>query len=134
VPCISTEGRLTGKYRGHGFTIVVDLVTKNNNDHHLIIDWKTGKEKDDHKYQITLYAGFIRKKYNFDTMKGLICYPETDDYKYITISDALREEVSNYLSDIFNRLTTDKKFLPKKNIYCNNCFVKKSGNCPLFKF
>lgn len=90
-----------------------------------IIDFKTGKEYDEHEKQAKLYAvAKMMTKPDLETVEVEFWYLSigaTKTYVYQRIHlEQYKAEFESRVEVMFN----DKTFEPKPHKYCNNCFVK----------
>jgi len=98
----------------------------------LVIDFKTGKQYDDHVHQGRLYGAAI-----------LIAHPEFDEVdvefwylnsgavsSFIVKRTELQNEIDHWSARV-EKLMSETDWAPTKNQYCKYCAYKKI--CPLFK-
>ncbi len=116
--------------------IKIDFLFKKEGDW-FVFDWKSGKEKAAHKFQLIGYAAWVNKSLGFDlkAIKPIISYLHPE-YKEITIpiskddidsfSLTLKEqtvEMQSFCSDIENNIPLEKSNFPLLDVraVCSHC-------------
>lgn len=128
-PVEYSEKKLNANYKNHKITAKLDIIIKINGEL-VIIDWKTGKPKKEDLIQLVLYAAIFSKMEQKEIKKVAICYLNEGKIYYKDITPELKEKVSKYILSIYNRIISDKSFLPTPHEYCKNCNLYKTI-CPL---
>lgn len=106
-----------------------------DNDELTLIDYKTGKLRDDkegdNKFQLDFYEYLLNKKYpKYKVGEKILFYLKEDKvetYKPIDNLDLIEKEIINYADTIKN----DKELKPKRNFLCNYCDYREI--CPIFR-
>ena len=111
-----------------GWKGIIDLVIQNNRGATLI-DFKTGKEKENHKDQLELYQliWMTDEKVNQVPIKELIVkYPDKEKYFKPLSDDQIEEKINQYqceVEELKNIFSSDNLAKPSK--HCNYCGVKQ---------
>lgn len=93
------------------------------NDLAVIVDWKSGKSKDNPSYeQLELYAIWLLEKYDNITEVDLIFYYlEHDIFQIKTISQKEIKEFKRTLLSKINQIELEEEFLPISDKHCMFC-------------
>lgn len=115
----------------------LDLLYKDRvSEKYIIVDWKTGKENNDDRNQLLLYALYAMEKCNI-SIDEIICRDEylkegiCKEYKFTNMDiEAFKlkaknkiEKMNNYLESIDLNIPKDMKLFPsiKETSICNSC-------------
>lgn len=125
---ILIEQKYSRNYRGMELKVVIDLMIEWKGKL-LILDWKFGQRKHNHKYQVGLYGGVVAREFPEKEIVGALIYGDKPTLKPFEFTQEFRKECSDYISNIFNRLINDKEFKPKQCPGCFKCYL--TSKCPL---
>lgn len=104
------------------------------NDELTLIDYKTGKIRDDkeedNKFQLNFYEYLLNKKYpKYKVSKKILFYLKEDriePYEPVGDLNLIEKEILDYADIIKN----DKELKPKRNTLCSYCDYREI--CPIF--
>lgn len=108
----------------------IDRIDKNDDGTLRIIDYKTGKEKDD-RFQIAIYGMVAERYFNIPTPVGSLYYLFSGTVKIIEINEELKSDTVEWIKTVIKKITSDTDFDPRVSKLCGWCDYVRF--CPMKK-
>lgn len=108
----------------------IDRIDKNDDGTLHIIDYKTGKERDD-RFQIAIYGMVAEGYFHTPAPVGSLYYLLEGKEKLIEINEGLKSETVEWIKTVEGKITSDSVFDPRISKLCGWCDYLKF--CPARK-
>ena len=94
---------------------IIDMVDNFGEENDYIVEWKSGRMKDDYKWDIVYYC-FLLKLNGINVHKGVVFYPYNGKIQIFTVSESDIENLMGVFRDIIHHI--------KNNVWYHNpnCF------------